>query len=78
MTETKNSSQAVGLELADLALMIKLLQVVSKRGAIQVDEMAVVGNLYNRLDAFVKAHAPAETTAEDAEPKNAAEETKNG
>lgn len=60
MTEEKNSNQAVGLELADLVLVLKLLQVVSKRGAIQADEMATVGNLYTRLEAFVKAHTPAE------------------
>lgn len=60
-----STTAAPGLELADLHLMLKLLQVVAKRGAIQVDEMATVGNLYSRLDAFVKAHTPAAPNTEE-------------
>lgn len=43
------------LNLDDLKVMMQIIKVVSNRGAIQPEEMALVGNLYSKLAAFVKA-----------------------
>lgn len=43
------------LNLDDLKVMMQIIKVVSNRGAIQPEEMALVGNLYAKLAAFVKA-----------------------
>lgn len=68
MSETENKP---GLGLNDMALMAQILQVVTERGAIKAGEMEVVGNLYNRIAAFVEANRPvqpeesAEASAEE-------------
>lgn len=56
MSETENKPN---LGLNDMALMAQILQVVTERGAIKAGEMEVVGNLYNRIAAFVEANRPA-------------------
>lgn len=52
------------LNLDDLKVMMQIIKVVSNRGAIQPEEMALVGNLYAKLAAFVKAAAE-KTTQEE-------------
>ena len=47
-----------GLTIGDLRLMARLVQVSSERGAIRADEMATVGDLYNRLTQFLNTVAP--------------------
>lgn len=41
------------ITIADVASMISVLEAVSTRGAIRPDEMAAVGELYNRLKTFL-------------------------
>lgn len=55
------------LTLNDLKLMAQVIKVVSARGAIQADEMSAVGNLYNKLAAFITAASPKEETPETPE-----------
>ena len=45
--------EAPSLQLADLVLMLKLIQAVAPRGAIKAEEMAEVGALHNKLVAFL-------------------------
>ena len=52
------AGQAAGLTIGDLRLMARLVQVSSERGAIRADEMATVGDLYNRLTQFLNTVAP--------------------
>jgi hypothetical protein len=53
------------LNLNDLKLMAQLIKVVSTRGAIQAEEMAPVGMLYEKLVSFIKAQSPPQEVAED-------------
>lgn len=52
------AGQAAGLTIGDLRLMARLVQISSERGAIRADEMATVGDLYNRLSQFLNTVAP--------------------
>lgn len=47
------------ITLADIASMIAILDAMSTRGAIRANEMASVGELYTRLQAFM-THAQAQ------------------
>ena len=68
------------LTLNDMKLMAQIIKVVSNRGAIQADEMATVGVLYNKLTAFIAAATPPEEPKDVVEtPADATEgETTNG
>ena len=52
------------LNINDLKLMAQLIKVVSTRGAIQAEEMAPVGMLYEKLVSFIKAASPPQEVAE--------------
>lgn len=52
----------------DLRIILQILQTVSTRGAIRADEMAVVGDLFNRITAFVAQAEQAAKLAETADP----------
>lgn len=43
------------LQLADMVLMLKIIQAVAPRGAIRAEEMAEVGALHNKLVTFLTA-----------------------
>jgi hypothetical protein len=47
------------ITLADIASMIAVIEAASTRGAIKANELVTVGDLYNRLQAFM-AHAKAQ------------------
>jgi len=70
-TQTPDAPVAPNLSLQDLIATVNLIQIVTKRGAIQADEMTVVGALYERLVGFLKASGalqPQAATADDATP----------
>ena len=46
------------LTIGDLRLVARIIQVSSERGAIRANEMATVGDLYNRLVEFLNAVQP--------------------
>ena len=48
-----------GLTLGDLRLVARIIQISSERGAIRADEMATVGDLYNRLVQWINSIQPA-------------------
>lgn len=56
------------LQLADLVLTLKLIQITAQRGAIRAEEMAEVGALHDRLTKFLVASGaikPASTSTEE-------------
>ena len=56
MSEQQSEQQpAPQLSLADLALMAQTINVCTKRGAFNADEMRPVGELFDKLKAFVSA-----------------------
>ena len=79
MTE---NTQANELNIHDLALARAVIELATERGTFKANEMANVGALYNKLDAFLKeveaqakaAQEGAKAAAEEA-PTTPAEET---
>lgn len=43
------------MQLADMVLMLKVIQATAQRGAIRAEEMAEVGALHNKLVQFLTA-----------------------
>jgi hypothetical protein len=80
--QTTPAQNQPNLGLQDLVAVVNLIQVVAKRGAIQAEEMSVVGPLYERLIAFLQASGAlnpptvsqsAEQTADTTEPTQTGE-----
>jgi hypothetical protein len=59
-------AQAPQLGLGDLAAVIQIIDVCSKRGAFEGTELESVGAVRGRIAAFVQANAPAQEEAEEA------------
>ena len=70
-TETQGAEEAqapVQLGLGDLAAVIQIIDVCSKRGAFEGTELESVGQVRGRIAQFVQANAPKqEAPAEAAE-----------
>jgi hypothetical protein len=49
----EEKAAAPGLSIGDLANLRQIIDVATKRGAFQANELEVVGNTYNRLNAFL-------------------------
>ena len=48
------AEEKVTITLQDISAMIRIIDVVSSRGAVQAGEMQIVGTLYERLQLFIK------------------------
>jgi len=57
-----------GLTLGDLRLVARIIQISSERGAIRADEMATVGDLYNRLVQWLNSIQPAKPAGDTSTP----------
>jgi hypothetical protein len=57
-TATPPATQEAGLALNDLASVVQLIDVCSRRGAFEGAELAAVGGLRNRISDFLKANTP--------------------
>ena len=75
-TASANAPAGQDLSIADLKNLGTIIDVASTRGAFRAGEMATVGAMYNKLQAFIakvspadKAQATAGTTAPVAENK---------
>ena len=78
MTE---NTQANELNIQDLALARAVIELATERGTFKANEMANVGALYNKLDAFLKeveAQAKAAKEGADAAMAETLEEDKDG
>ena len=53
-TEAAAAEAAPTLSLADLQNLVLVVGVACKRGAVQPSEMKTVGEVYERVDAYVK------------------------
>jgi len=75
-TQAPEATEAAApeLQIRDLALVVNVIDLCSKRGAFEGPEMEQVGALRGRLAAFVKASVPAEESAEEATEEEAAAE----
>lgn len=63
------------LQLADLVLVLKLIQATAQRGAIRAEEMAEVGTVHDKLVKFLTAAGALQSAPA---PAPAPEENQNG
>lgn len=54
----QQQEQEVTITLGDLSTLLQLIDVVSQRGAIQGQELAGVGMLRNKLEAYLRQNSP--------------------
>lgn len=66
------ASQPLGLTIQDLVLVAQIIQLTSQRGAYRAEELANVGNLYNKLVVFLES-VGAINRQEETEPKEKSE-----
>lgn len=55
------------LTLSDLAVVLQVIDICSKRGAFEGNELKDVGTLRNRIAAYVNARVPQKTEEESTE-----------
>ena len=65
-TEAPAAPADAGLSINDIQGCVTIIDLVTKRGAFEGPELADVGAVRNRLDAFLKAAAAAQAPAEGA------------
>lgn len=58
MMGQQGQEQKVTITLGDLSTVLQLIDVVSTRGGFQGNEMAGVGMLRNKIEAFLRQNAP--------------------
>ena len=54
-TSAAEAQSAPSLTLQDLVLVAQIIQLTSQRGAFKAEELADVGNLYNKLVVFLQS-----------------------
>lgn len=52
------------LSISDLQLVLNFIELISQRGVLKGPELSAVGQLYDRIDTFVKSYTEAKS-AED-------------
>ena len=57
---TMSSNPAPQLTIADLQALLNIIDAASSRGAFRANEMASIGLVYNKLQAFLARVAPPE------------------
>ena len=64
MEDNMAEEQTPQIGVTDLEAVVQIIDACSQRGAFKGDELASVGNVRNRINAFVQANKPVETTDE--------------
>lgn len=70
MNEAEQEQQGQDLSIQDLTIMKGIIDVASERGSFKPGEMAAVGTVYNKLEAFLKnieEQQKAQVSADDVE-----------
>ncbi len=71
--EVKNAEEQVQLSLQDIATMVQIIDICSRRGGFEGQELEAVGGLRNRVVKFLNANAPKDEQPEGAVPEAAEE-----
>jgi len=66
------------LQLADMVLMLKVIQATAQRGAIRAEEMAEVGTLHDKLLKFLTATGALQPAPQPEAQTSPTEENQNG
>lgn len=70
-TEQPAVQERPTLTLQDLTLVVQILETMSARGAVKAEELSSVGQLYDRITAFLKVASGAPQPASDAKTDSA-------
>ena len=76
--QTTTSLEPVQLTIADLQLLSRIVDLASRRGAFQANELSQVGDAFNKLSgflAYVESVQSKDAAAEQAETQSATAET---
>jgi hypothetical protein len=65
--QTQQEATQPQLTLADIALMGNIINIVSRRGAFEAADLKVVGELYEKIVAFLPKEESTATTANTSE-----------
>ena len=57
--QQQQQQEPVQIALQDIATVVQMIDVVSRRGGFEGNEMAGVGGLRNKLELFLRQNAPA-------------------
>jgi hypothetical protein len=69
--EQQQQQEPVNITLQDIATVVQLIDVVSRRGGIEGRELAGVGILRNKLEMFLQQNAPQGETPQGGLPEEA-------
>ena len=58
MSEQEQQQEQINLSLQDIATVVQMIDVVSRRGGIAGNEWAGIGMLRNKFEAFLQQNAP--------------------
>lgn len=58
MSEQEQQQEPVNLSLQDIATVVQMIDVVSRRGGIEGRELAGIGMLRNKFEMFLQQNAP--------------------
>ena len=68
---TEQAQEKVQLSLQDIATVVQMIDVVSRRGAFAGNELAGIGMLRNKMEVFLQQNAPQGETPQGAMPPEA-------
>jgi hypothetical protein len=60
------NQEKANITLQDIALMVTIIDATTKRGAIEGNELSIVGSLRDKLDRFVKENTPEQPPEQEA------------
>ena len=58
MSEQEQQQEQINLSLQDIATVVQMIDVVSRRGGIAGNELAGIGMLRNKFEMFLQQNAP--------------------
>jgi len=56
--QAQQQQEPVQISLQDIATVVQMIDVTSRRGAFEGNELAGIGMLRNKLEAFLRQNAP--------------------
>lgn len=62
---TDETKKEASLELQDLVVILRIIDLASQRGAFKAAEMQDIGTAYNKVSAFLQSAAPKQETSEE-------------
>jgi len=69
MSDEQMQEQQVQLSLQDIAAVVEMIDVVSRRGAFAGNELAGIGMLRNKMEVFLRQNAPQDAAANEGGPE---------